>query len=122
GEAFGRTGRLGCGRQRGPNPWRQRVCARIQDFPDIMRRAHSLDFRGRGRNPGTGNRATAPGWGELRTVGAEMSASVGNGTNAARCPAYQSAQWLSSFAADGTIPAWSSRTFKPCGRLPQTEF
>src|SRR5713226_9066961 len=53
---------------------------------------------------------------------AEMSAHVGNGTNAARYPAYQPARWLSNFAADGTIPAWLSRTFKPCGRLPQTEF
>src|SRR5258707_14908935 len=53
---------------------------------------------------------------------AEMSTHVGNGTNAARYPAYQPARWLSNFAADGTTPAWLSRTFKLCGRLPQTEF
>src|SRR6266478_280278 len=53
---------------------------------------------------------------------AEMSAHVGNGTNAARYPAYQPARWLSNFAAEGTIPAWLSRTFKLCGRLPPTEF
>src|SRR5215470_4253644 len=42
---------------------------------------------------------------------AEMAAHVGNGTNAVRYPAYQSARWLSNFVADGTIPAWLSRTF-----------
>ena len=57
GEAAWRARRLGQRRQRAADPRRQRLRARVSDFPRAMRRAHPEHLRGRGRNPGPGHRA-----------------------------------------------------------------
>ena len=59
GEAAGRARRLGRRRQRRADPRRQRLCARIPDVAHPVRRAHPHHLRGRGRNPGAGDRAAA---------------------------------------------------------------
>ena len=41
------------------DPWRQRLCAGVPDFPHPVRRPHPVDLRGRGGNPGAGDRAAA---------------------------------------------------------------
>jgi (2S)-methylsuccinyl-CoA dehydrogenase len=42
---------LGRRRQCPPDPWRQRLCARISGEPGVVRRPHPVDLRGRGRDP-----------------------------------------------------------------------
>ncbi len=56
GEAAGRPRGLGRGRQCRADPWRQRLCAGIPGLPHSVRCAHPQYFRGRGRNPGAGDR------------------------------------------------------------------
>ena len=52
GEALGGARRLVGGRQRGADPRRQRLCARIPGVAAAVRRPHPVDLRGRRRNPG----------------------------------------------------------------------
>ena len=59
GEAARRARRLGGRRQRAADPRRQRLCARVPDLARPVRRADSQHFRGRGRDPGAGDRAAA---------------------------------------------------------------
>ena len=53
---LGRPRRLGRRRQRAADPRRQRLRARIPDQPRPLRRPHPLDLRGRGGDPGAGDR------------------------------------------------------------------
>jgi len=53
------------------DPWRQRLCAGIQDFAHPVRCAHPVDLRGRGRNPGPGDRAAPARRAQLSRRGAE---------------------------------------------------
>ena len=59
GEAARRPRRLDGRRQCAADPRRQRLCARISDLARSVRRANSQHFRGRSRDPGAGDRATA---------------------------------------------------------------
>ncbi len=61
GEAPGRARRVGGGRQRGADPRRQRLCARISGVAAPVRRAHPVDLRRRRRNPGQCHCAPAAG-------------------------------------------------------------
>ena len=63
---LGRARRLGGGRQRAADPRRQRLRARISDLPRAVRRAHPQHFRGRGGDPGAGDRAAVAGRRESR--------------------------------------------------------
>ena len=56
GEAAGGPRRLGRGRQRGADPWRQRLCAGIPGVARAVRRSHPQHFRGRRGNSGAGDR------------------------------------------------------------------
>ena len=74
GETFGGARGVGERRQRGADPRRQRLRAGISDQPRPVRRAHPVDLRGRGGNPGAGDRAAAAGWVELeRTITTERT-------------------------------------------------
>ena len=61
GQAARRPRRLGGGRQRAADPRRQRLRARISDLARAVRRAHPQHLRGRGGNPGAGDRAKVAG-------------------------------------------------------------
>ena len=61
GETARRARRLGGGGQRAADPWRQRFRARISDLAGLMRRPHPQYFRGRGGDPGAGDRAAPAG-------------------------------------------------------------
>ena len=56
GQAARRPHRLVERRQRAADPRRQRLRARIPDQPRAVRRPHPVDLRGRGRDPGPGDR------------------------------------------------------------------
>ena len=59
GEAAGGTRRVGCRRQCRANPRRQRLCTRISNQPGVVRRTHSVNLRGCGRDRGPGHSAQA---------------------------------------------------------------
>ena len=66
GQAARRPHRLGQRRQRVADPRRQRLRAGVSGEPRAVRRAHPQHLRGRGGDPGPGDRAAAAGGGELR--------------------------------------------------------
>ena len=55
GQVARRAHRLGQCRQRGTDPWRQRLCIGISGFAHPVRRAHFEYFRGRRGDPGAGH-------------------------------------------------------------------
>ncbi len=61
GQALRRPRRVGRRRQRGADPRRQRLRARIPGVAPAGRRAHPVDLRGCRGNPGAGHRAAAAG-------------------------------------------------------------
>ena len=65
GQAARRARRLVQRGQRPANPRRQRLRARIPDQPRALRRPHPVDLRGRGGDPGAGDRAGDPWAAEL---------------------------------------------------------
>ena len=69
GEAPRRAGCLGGGGQRPADPRRQRLRPRIPDLARALRRPNPQHFRGRGRDPGAGDRAAAVGRRQLNTRG-----------------------------------------------------
>ena len=61
--------RLVGGRQRGADPWRQWLRARIPGVAAAVRRSHSVDLRGRGGDPGAGDRPPSAGQPQLNPRG-----------------------------------------------------